>query len=79
MREKRARERRPHETVSDPLVGRDDGGVNHRPKEDVMESAALVIALAGIDRPRPCPATIRAAHLATKGSATRLTRRQLRR
>jgi hypothetical protein len=53
--------------------------VNHRPKEDVMESAPFVDSLAGAGRGRPYPGTTAADRLATKGSAIHRTRRRSRR
>jgi hypothetical protein len=57
----------------------DDTTVNHRPKEDVMESTSLWIAPVAGDRPPPCPATTAVARPETKGSAAQPIHRPWRR
>ncbi len=51
---------RPQHTCSDHRAARDDGVVNHRPNEDVMESAPLVDCAGRPGRRRPYPRTTEA-------------------
>jgi hypothetical protein len=62
---------RPRHTCSDHRAGRDDGVVNHRPKEDVMESAPLVDCAGRPRSPATLPGYHRGRPPRNKGSCRR--------